>query len=198
MGATQRMGWEAPAYFKELKKRMATVPARMNTGTRVIKYSPLYPTQSGSMSTMPLGFSLGSLPTGGTAWFGRHPGLRFSLASSSGSANHARFHQHLSTCICGVYGPPRHAVAGAEPAGGGTYMLQPGYRHVLKVGLCNGHQWCSYAGGARARASENCAYVPMELSRPATGQRTLRWRCFERPDLGGLLVTIKERPIDHF
>jgi hypothetical protein len=70
-------------YFSEVTNNSVTVAARINTGISVTAYSPPYPTQSGSMSANPFGFSLESRPTGGTAWLVLHPGLEGSMTSSS-------------------------------------------------------------------------------------------------------------------
>ena len=64
----------ADFYFSDEKNRMATVTPRIATGINVTAYKVPYPTQSGSLSVMPVGFSSGSLPTGGLAWPGRQPG----------------------------------------------------------------------------------------------------------------------------
>ena len=73
-------------HFSEVTNNSVTVAMRMNAGMRVTAYRPEYPTHSGNMSNNPFGFSLGSRPTGGTAWFGLHPGLIGALSSSSAGA----------------------------------------------------------------------------------------------------------------
>jgi hypothetical protein len=51
----------------ELKNKIATTLNAIKTGAIDTVYNAPYPTQSGSISAMPVGFSFGSLPIGGLA-----------------------------------------------------------------------------------------------------------------------------------